>query len=224
MRLHTTILAIGVAATALLAACATTDDPATPTTPAPAIPSAAVAPTITAEPSTRIPGPLPTRSTTEPQAPVAVPVEPPREASALEGKGLCLDPTSAPVASALASLSDDDFAWQVEDATDAVVGQCPALMWLVAVGGNSAAAPEHVLFFADGRYLGTGTSEAYAYTSVAAATDTSVTVEYRWLAGDEPFCCPAGGPAAVTYTWDGSQIVMEQPLPPEMLASYGEGN
>lgn len=209
MRLHPTALLIPVVATTFLAACGNDDTTAVPTTT-----SARETAELTGANTAR-PAPAPAESTATP-----APVEPTREASALEGNGLCLDPGSAPVADALAGLSDDGFAWQVEDSTDAVVGYCPSLMWLVAVGGNSASSPEHLMFFADGSYLGTATSEPYAYTSVADASDDTVTAEYRWLAGDEPFCCPEGGPATVRYTWDGSQIVMLDPLPQEMLDSY----
>lgn len=213
MRMHPTILFLPVVVT-VLAACGTdgtAPEPAPTTVPAPAetsVPTEVSAPTETSVQVTseRTPSPAsPTEHTT----------------SALAGNGQCLDPTSAAVSSALDSLSDDGFTWGIENATDAPIGNCPTLMWLVVVGGNSAAAPEHVLFFAEDRYLGTGTSEAYAYTSVASATDTTVTVQYRWLAGDEPFCCPTGGPAEVTYEWDGSQIVMGQSLPQDMLNSYG---
>ncbi|MDO1486538.1 Uncharacterised protein [Rhodococcus rhodochrous] len=207
MRFRPTALLIPVVATTLLAACGNDD-----TTPAPTTTSANATAEPTGANTTR---PAPAESTAAP-----APIEPTREASALEGEGLCLDPAAPPVADALAGLSDDGFAWQVEDSTDAVVGDCPSLMWLVAVGGNSASSPEHLLFFADGSYLGTATSEPYAYTSVVDASDDTVTAEYRWLAGDEPFCCPEGGPATVRYTWDGSQIVMLDPLPQEMLDSY----
>lgn len=210
MRISPTVL-VPIAAAALLAACSTAEDvPGTPT----ALPTA----TSTTAWSSPLPAPQ-QAGTPSVTTPSAEPAQNP-----LEGDGLCLDPGSAPVADALATLGDGEFAWGVEAATDAPIGQCPSLLWLVAVGGNSAAAPEQLLFFADGRYLGTGTSEAYAYTSVAGATDTSVTAQYRWLTDDEPFCCPTGGPADITYTWDGSQIVMQQPLPQEMLDSYGEGN
>ncbi|BDB58875.1 MULTISPECIES: LppP/LprE family lipoprotein [Rhodococcus] len=209
MRFHPTALLIPVVATTLLAGCGNDDTTAVPTTTS----TSETAPATGA--NTARPAPVPAESTEIP-----APVEPTLEASALEGNGLCLDPASAPVADALAGLSDDGFAWQIEDSTDAVVGDCPSLMWLVAVGGNSASSPEHVLFFADGSYLGTATSEPYAYTSVVDASDGTVTAEYRWIAGDEPFCCPEGGPATVRYTWDGSQIVMLDPLPQEMLDSY----
>src|SRR5690606_38618624 len=151
-------------------------------------------------PDTVMPTPRPAATET-PSSPV--PAAPPVASDPLQGNGRCLDLDSAPVVEALAGRGDGMFAWGAEAATDAPIGQCPSLLWLVAVGGNSAAAPKHLMFFADGRYLGTGTSEPYAFTSVAGATDSSVTARYRWLTADEAFCCPQGGPADITYTWDG---------------------
>ncbi|MEE2034701.1 LppP/LprE family lipoprotein [Rhodococcus chondri] len=219
MRLHPTLLICATTA-ALLTACGT-DDPATTATPAPPPASGEQS---AATPTVVTPAPTPIRSTPQAQSPPAVPTDAPVASDPLQGNGRCLDLDSAPVAEALAGMGDGTFAWRAETATDAPIGQCPSLRWLVAVGGNSAAAPEHILFFADGRYLGTGTSEPYAFTSVAGSTDTTVTASYRWLTGDEPFCCPQGGPAEITYAWDGTQIVMQQPLPQEMLDSYGGGN
>ncbi|NMN94818.1 LppP/LprE family lipoprotein [Antrihabitans stalactiti] len=128
----------------------------------------------------------------------------------ISGNGLCLDPTSTGVRNALASLNGD---WTIDNSSDAQGGACPDLLWLSASGGNSAAAPNHVLFFHDGKYLGTATSEPYPFTQVVEADDDTVGVEYKWLVGDEAFCCPEGGPVTITYTWNGSTVVMNEPLP-----------
>lgn len=138
--------------------------------------------------------------------------------------GPCLDPASPLVTGALAALGDTapgPSPWVAGAASDATV-PCPDLLWLTAeTPGGTASSPTHVLFFHDGRFLGTATSDAYAYTRVVEAHDATVSVQYRWLAPDDAHCCPSGGPAVVDYTWDGGQVVMRQPLPPEMVASYG---
>ncbi|MFH5231755.1 LppP/LprE family lipoprotein [Antrihabitans spumae] len=132
----------------------------------------------------------------------------------ISGSGLCLDPQAPGVVAALATLSGGP--WVAEHSSDSAVGSCPELLWLSAAGGNSAGAPIHVLFFHEGSYLGTATSEPYAFTHVATSTSDSATVEYKWLAGDEPFCCPQGGPVAIDYVWDGTEVVMSTPLPDEV--------
>lgn len=137
-------------------------------------------------------------------------------ASDTSGNGLCLDPSSEGVRDAVASLPSTND-WAIENSSDATIGDCPDLGWVTVSGGASAAAPIHVLFFHDGTYLGTATSEPYAFTYVSAEAGDTVSVDYKWLAGDEPFCCPAGGPATIPYTWDGSRVVMTVPLPDEVV-------
>ncbi len=134
--------------------------------------------------------------------------------TAISGNGLCVDIASAGVRDALAALPDGP--WAAEHASDAPLGKCPQLLWVSASGGNSSGAPISVLLFHDGQYVGTATSEPYAFAAVSGSTDTSVAVDYKWLVGDEPFCCPAGGPATIHYSWDGSKIVMDHPLPKEV--------
>lgn len=142
-------------------------------------------------------------------------------ADTISGQGRCLDPDSTGVRDAVAGLDQAPYGWIVGAASEDPLGSCPDLLWAVAdVPAGTASSPRHVLFFHDGRYLGTATAEPYSFTHVVGTTHDTVTVEYRWLAEDEPNCCPAGGPAAIDYTWDGSQVVMEQPLPQAMLDSY----
>ncbi|MGW0175470.1 LppP/LprE family lipoprotein [Rhodococcus sp. NPDC003322] len=160
---------------------------------------------------------------TAPPQPSAPPTTaPPAAASPISGNGLCLDPTSSGVTAALASLGPDDTSWIVDRADPAAIGNCPELLWLIATpAGATASTPEHVVFFHDGRFLGTATSEPYSYTSVAGSTADTVTVQYRWLGPGDANCCPSGGPATVDYRWDGGTVVMQQPLPQAMLDSYG---
>ncbi|MEV6213958.1 LppP/LprE family lipoprotein [Nocardia sp. NPDC051833] len=141
----------------------------------------------------------------------------PQPADDISGPGRCIDPQSTGVRNALARL---DGNWVAQQASADLPGQCAQLLWVRAVGGNSAGAPIHVLFFHDGKWLGTATSEAYAFTSVVGYTDTTVTVEYKWLAGDEPFAAPQGGPVAIHYTWNGSNVVMSGPLPKEVTQPH----
>jgi hypothetical protein len=190
---------VAIGFVALVAGCSTAEPSSAPTnsrTPAAVAPSTTVdaPPAITESVETT------TSSKTE---------------SNISGNGLCLDQDSAGARAALASLPGEG-SWAVEHASDAAIGSCPELLWLSAAGGNSAAAPIHILFFHDGKYLGTATSEPYAFASVASWTDDTVAVEYKWLVGDEAFCCPQGGPVTITYTWNGSNVVMNETLPKEV--------
>lgn len=178
------------AVAALVAGCGSDD------TSAPATTSAAATSSIAAAQTTPAP-------TTAPEADTAI-----------SGNGRCVDIASAGVRDALAALPDGP--WAAEHASDAPLGKCPQLLWVSASGGNSSGAPISVLLFHDGRYVGTATSEPYAFAAVSGSSDTSVAVDYKWLVGDEPFCCPAGGPATINYSWDGSKIVMDHPLPKEV--------
>ncbi|MFI5499295.1 LppP/LprE family lipoprotein [Nocardia asteroides] len=157
----------------------------------------------------------PTTVVTEQPEPTSVPDRP--AGNDISGPGRCIDPASTGVRNAVATLGDG---WVAQRASADQPGQCAQLLWVRAVGGNSAGAPIHVLFFHDGKYLGTATSEPYAFTTVAGYTDTVVTVEYKWLAGDEPFATPQGGPAAIHYTWNGSNVVMSGPLPKEVTQPH----
>ncbi|TQC46217.1 LppP/LprE family lipoprotein [Rhodococcus sp. WS4] len=137
--------------------------------------------------------------------------------------GPCLDLDSALVADAFGTLGNAPGGdpWVPGTATDAAGENCPQLLWATAeTPMGTVSSPTQVLFFHDGTYLGTATAESYAYTRVVGSTDDAVSVEYKWLGDQDSNCCPSGGPAVITFTWDGSQVVMEQPLPPEMLDSY----
>ncbi|WP_159372882.1 LppP/LprE family lipoprotein [Nocardia caishijiensis] len=156
-----------------------------------------------------------TPSVSAPSAPAETVVAPPVDD--ISGPGRCIDPGSTGVRNALARLGDG---WAASQASADAPGSCGELLWVRAVGGNSAGAPIHIMFFHDGKYLGTATSEAYAFTYVAGANGNAVTVEYKWLVGDEPFAAPQGGPVSITYTWTGSGVAMSGPLPSEVTQPH----
>lgn len=145
------------------------------------------------------------------------PVVTPAPADDISGPGRCIDPSSTGVQNAIAGLGGG---WVATQASTDQPGDCGQLLWVRAVGGNSAGAPIHVLFFHDGTYLGTGTSEPYAFTSVSGSNGNSVSVDYKWLVADEPFAAPQGGPVTITYTWTGSGVAMSDPLPPEVTQPH----
>ncbi|MGY0500999.1 LppP/LprE family lipoprotein [Nocardia sp. FBN12] len=167
---------------------------------APPQPGATIAPEPETPPVTQAPTVVPVPDTTAP-------------GNDISGPDRCVDTSSTGVQNALASLTGS---WVAGQASADQPGNCGELLWVRAIGGNSAGAPIHVLFFHNGKYLGTGTSEPYAFTTVVGSSSTAVTVEYRWLAGDEPFAAPQGGPATITYSWTGSTVVMSGPLPSQV--------
>lgn len=194
--------AVIMGAAALVAGCSTEDRSATLTTPAAATTTTATVVATTADAPPAVTRPAETSTS-------------PKAESNISGNGLCLDQDSSGARAALATLPGDGT-WAVEHVLDATIGNCPELLWLSASGGNSAAAPIHVLFFHDGKYLGTATSEPYAFARVASSNDDTVAVEYKWLVGNEAFCCPEGGPVTITYSWNGSRVVMNEQLPKEV--------
>ncbi|GGG00536.1 hypothetical protein GCM10007304_13080 [Rhodococcoides trifolii] len=105
-------------------------------------------------------------------------------------------------------------AWRLDEQGD----PCATLSWATAsIVDATGSSPETVLFFHDGRYLGTTTSRPYAFTSVAEQTDDTVTVQYKWLNPDDANANPTGGPALVRYRWNGSSVEMLDELPDEVL-------
>lgn len=207
------LLLLAVGATALVA-CGGSEQ-GTPS----AAPSSAVPPTTQAttqtSPAPVTPDPATVTEGAQPQR------TPPEEASDLvpmgpsEAEPLCLDLTWGPVPQAVDSLPlvFADSPWVATDMGD----PCASFTWVEALpSGATVSSPTHLLFFHDAEYLGTATLEPYGFTSVAAQSADTITVNYRWpLAGDAN-ANPTGGPATIDYQWDGAQVTMIGTLPPEV--------
>lgn len=131
----------------------------------------------------------------------------------------CVDPSSLNVRTAVANLGTDSQggAFVIDDHTPGTSADgCPTLEWARATGTGirNGTVQSHVLFFTNsGDYLGTATSDAYSYTSVVGATDSTVTVRYRWLNESDAFCCPSNT-SYVDFTLDGGTIVPDGQFPP----------
>jgi len=119
------------------------------------------------------------------------------------GNGLCLDRNSDLVTSAIAGLDPapvEDAPWTISEASeDPIAEGCDDLLSYVAVEWIGIHPATHILFFTDGRYLGTGSEEPYAYTTIIDNARVTVSAEYRWPLEDDPLCCPQGGPNLVVY-------------------------
>ncbi|MEV8236473.1 MULTISPECIES: LppP/LprE family lipoprotein [Nocardiaceae] len=203
------LLLLAVGATALVA-CSGSEQ-GTPS----AAPSSAV-PTTTATSSAPLtPAPATVTEGAQPQR------TPPEEASDLvpmgpsEAEPLCLDLTWGPVPQAVDSLPlvFADSPWVATDMGD----PCASFTWVEALPyGATVSSPTHLLFFHDAEYLGTATLEPYGFTSVAAQSADTITVNYRWPLADDANANPTGGPATIDYQWDGTQVTMIGTLPPEV--------
>ena len=203
------ILLLVVGATALVA-CGGAEQG----TPA-AAPSPAVLSTTPASPASVTPDPATVTEGAQPQR------TPPEEASDLipmgtsEAEPLCLDLTWGQVPQAVDSLPlvFADSPWVATDMGD----PCASFTWVEALPyGATVSSPTHLLFFHDAEYLGTATSEPYGFTSVAAQSADTVTVNYRWPLANDANANPTGGPVTIDYRWDGTQVTMIGTLPPEV--------
>ncbi|MBF6353203.1 LppP/LprE family lipoprotein [Nocardia higoensis] len=192
----------------LLTGCDGDDGPITP-------PNSVAAPTGASRPggaeptavdSTNEPG-VPTQATPAPTPagdPGAVtgPAETAPGTSEGSGNEMCLDPDSGLVTSAIAGLEPTASGepWRIREVgTDPVSQGCDDLLSYVAVEGSGMHPAVYYLFFTEGRYLGTGSDQPYAYTNVIDKAPQTVSVEYRWQRAEDPGCCPQGGPNLVVY-------------------------
>ncbi|QII07664.1 LppP/LprE family lipoprotein [Rhodococcoides fascians A25f] len=129
----------------------------------------------------------------------------------------CLDVSSSSVTEAVNSLPlvFADSPWVATRMGD----PCASFTWVEALpSGATVSSPTHLLFFHSTEYLGTATLEPYGFTSVAAQSADTITVNYRWpLAGDAN-ANPTGGPVTIDYRWDGTQVTMIGTLPPEVTS------
>lgn len=84
---------------------------------------------------------------------------------------------------------------------------------IITVEQATGSSPEQVLLFHNGDYVGTGTSKAYAFTSLNAAytTDDTVAVNYK---DGRNVCTACPGPTTtVRYQWRGDHVAMLDPPP-----------
>ena len=203
------LLLLAISATALVA-CGGVEQGTASTGPSSAVPV-----TTQASPAPVTPDPATVTEGTQPQR------TPPEEVSDLvpmgssEAEPPCLDLTWGPVKQAVDSLPlvFADSPWVATDMGD----PCASFTWVEALPyGATVSSPTHLLFFHNAEYLGTATLEPYGFTSVAAQSADTVTVNYRWpLAGDAN-ANPTGGPVTIDYRWDGTRVTMIGTLPPEV--------
>lgn len=195
--------------------------PAAPGAPTPAQPVDTDRPADPPQAQTNAPG-------SDNAPPVSVPVEqkdpapaPPPPANQPpngSGHGLCFDSNSQLARNALGRLAPnkEGYPWVVVEASnDPIDAGCSGVLSWMLVDWNGSHPGYHVLFFADGAYLGTATSKYYGYTTVLGKTKNTVSVQYRWVLPQDALCCPSGGPNVVTYTLKGTTVTAKGEFPPD---------
>ncbi|WP_405490581.1 LppP/LprE family lipoprotein [Nocardia sp. NBC_00511] len=132
------------------------------------------------------------------------------------GNGLCFDRNSSLAQAAIARLAAPPVGgWSVgEVSDDSLSSGCDGVLSWMTVNTSTNHTYTHVLFFTNGTYLGTATSDAYPYTLVGAHTRTSLALTYRWTNATDPMCCPQGGPSTVTFTLNGTTVTANGQFPP----------
>ncbi|MFE2994824.1 LppP/LprE family lipoprotein [Nocardia sp. NPDC059246] len=152
-------------------------------------------------------------STAPTSAPVAAQQS---DAPAGSGHGLCLDINSDLAREAIARLSPPPVGgWKTgQAADDQISAGCAGVLSWMTVNSDTNHPYTHVLFFTNGTYLGTATPNPYMYTMVTGKTRTSLSLTYHWLNGNDPMCCPQGGPSVVTFTLTGTTVKADGQLPP----------
>ncbi|WP_157392751.1 LppP/LprE family lipoprotein [Nocardia terrae] len=162
------------------------------------------------------PAPVTTTAGGDAPQPTAAPVTTSNPAPNGSGHGLCFDLNSALANQAIKSLGPTaNGGWSNPSASnDPISAGCDGVLsWMTVESGNIHPYI-HVLFFANGSYLGTATSKPYGYTTVTGKTADTVTVQYKWAKPDDALCCPSGGPSTVTFTLSGGKVQAKGQFPP----------
>ena len=79
---------------------------------------------------------------------------------------------------------------------------------IVPIRGATGSSPEHALMFHQGHYLGTATSKAYGFTSLATAASTADTVALNYKTPGSCNACSDGTTTQVKFRWDRTRVVM----------------
>lgn len=188
----------GAALVALLTGCSGGGDggDATPT----------VTETVTAAPTDTAATPTPANTPTP--TPTPTPTCGPATGSEAAAAGISALPLPAGL---------EDFRWDAGNADYSGYDPCAALSWsVVTLDHGTAGTPFAILLFHQDRYLGTATSEQYAFEpAVERLSDASIAVTYTYAKANEANA-DASGRTTATYIWnDGTERVdMTGEVPP----------
>jgi len=181
--------------------------------------SAAEAPPPTTVVASSSPSPSPTPSTATEQAsppPTSTAASSTTDPSTTAPAPSCGVRKSAPEISAAAArlprVPGIDAGWNPTP-LESNYDPCATLSTaLVTIQGATGSSPIQALMFHQGKYLGTGTTKAYGFTSLNTAKTTSDTVVLDYQTGKSCTGCSDGITTSVRYHWDGHRVVMlDQP-------------
>ena len=145
---------------------------------------------------------------------------------AVAGPGHVAFANGLDVAVVEAAVSGLDSLWGDPELTWAVgqLGRSGDVAWVLAViAQGSVSSPEHLLLFRNGVFVGTATQEPRPFTRVTGGVGDVVTVEYRWIVGEEPFAAPAGSGTVRYEVREAAVRALDpEPWPPELFG--GEDN
>ena len=71
-----------------------------------------------------------------------------------------------------------------------------------------------MFFFADGRYVGSDTTDGSSSVEASRLSPTEIVVQYLLYNPGDPQCCASGGTDDVRFTWTGTKLVALDPIPP----------
>ncbi len=77
----------------------------------------------------------------------------------------------------------------------------------------TASTPGQVLFFDHNTYLGTPTPNPKPYITVLETGQDTITIQYQWLQGNEPNCCPTGIGSVRFAIGDDGRLQALDPIP-----------
>jgi serine/threonine protein kinase len=77
-----------------------------------------------------------------------------------------------------------------------------------------ASGPGKVFFFADGRYVGSDTTDGSSSVGASRLSPTEIVVQYLLYNPGDPQCCASGGTDDVRFIWTGTKLVALDPIPP----------
>ncbi|ROP61455.1 LppP/LprE family lipoprotein [Curtobacterium sp. PhB115] len=180
----TALILTGVALVALLTGCSGggDGDEASPT----------VTKTVTAAPTEDAATPTPTNTTTPTPTPTTTCG--PASGSEAAADGIARLPLPAGL---------EDSKWDAANADYSGYDACAPLSWsVVEPEFATAGSPYAILLFHEGTYLGTATSEQYAFEpAVERQSDAAIVVTYEYAKAGEPNAAPSGRTTA-TFTWN----------------------
>jgi serine/threonine protein kinase len=79
--------------------------------------------------------------------------------------------------------------------------------------GGVASGPGKVFFFANGRYVGSDTTDGSISVGAVRVSSTEIKVQYLLYKPGDSNCCPSGGTDNVRFVWTNGRLVRLDPIP-----------